>query len=88
MGTLADEIAEAALDDIQHLAYLLLKDYCLLVHESGEIIVCSGSGSAQAHPNFCTPGWSLEDGTYLVGSRDNDGYARTEKMLRAEHWGS
>ncbi len=33
-------------------------------------------------------GWKLEDGTYLVGSRDNDGYARTEKMLRAEHWGS
>ena len=86
MHTLADEIAEAALDDVQHLAALLLKDYCLLVHESGEIIVFHGHGAAQLHPNFCTPGWRLSDGTYLVGSRDNDGYVRTEKMLRAEFW--
>lgn len=88
MHTLADEIAEAALDDVQHLAALLLKDYCLLTHTSGEIIVFHGHGSAQLHPNFGAPGWTLEDGTYLVGSRDNDGYARTEKMLRAEFWGN
>jgi len=88
VSTLADEIAEAALEDQEHLAYLLLKDYCLLVHESGKIIVCSGHEHAQRHPNFGAPGWTLEDGVYLVGTRCNKGYALTEKMLRAEYWGS
>lgn len=86
MPTLADEIAEAALDDREYLGYLLLKDYCLLVHEDGEIIVFSNHAVAQKHPNFGAPGWTLEDGTYLVGSRDDDGYAHTRKMLKAEYW--
>lgn len=87
MSTLHYEILEAAMDDMDLLVYLLTKDYCLLVHESGEMIVCSGHEHAQRHPNFGKPGWKIEDGTYLVGNRDNDGLARTEKMLRAEYWG-
>lgn len=86
-STLFESIAEVVMEeDFDHLTYLLTKDYCLLTHESGDIIVCSGTGSAQKHPNFGKPGWKLEDGVYLVKSRNNRGLERTKKMLMSEYW--
>ena len=89
MGTLLDEFNEDILDeDLDHLIYLMTKDYCLLVHESGTVIVCSGHEHAQRHPNFCKPGWRLEDGTYLIVDRSNKFLEHTKWMLQGEYWGS
>jgi len=86
--TLFDKITEAVQDkDVEHFAYMIIRDYCLLTHTSGAIIVCSNHEHAQRHPNFGKSGWTLEDGTYLVGARDNDGLALTKKMLDAPFWG-
>lgn len=86
-GTLFEFIAEVVNEeDLDHLTYLMTKDYCLLVHETGKVIVCSGHVSAQKHPNFGKPGWKLEDGVYLVGNRDNNGLQLTQKMLKAQYW--